>query len=566
MKTFQPQSLLSTLLSLLMAIIAWFAIAPTQLGGQVTYIIVDGNSMEPKFHFGDLVLVRKQSIYQAGEAVTYQDAEMGQYVFHRIVNIQGDRFILQGDHNTWLDSYHPKQSEIIGRLWIHIPMAGKPIQWARKPLGLAIICGLLGGIMLTDMILHPSSKRKRNNKRPSRVGGLVESGSYFFGFMAVLSLALTIFAFTRPLTRPAENIPYQQDSYFMYSAAGTEGVYDSNTIQPGEPIFPKLTCILNVGIAYNVTGNGLQSVTGSHQLSARVLDEKSGWQRTLPLDSETSFRGNSYSTQAALDLCQIEALVASVEEQTGLHPNMYTLELVAHTNVTGNLISQPLSDSLDSVLKFQFDKVNFHLISEATASDPLHTSKSGSISSLTSTPGMFRILGIALTVQSVRVLGLFGLGLSVIGFLLTGLYFLQGAKSDPAELIRLKYRGRLMEVRGVNLQQNQQFVDVASMDDLARLAERQSTMITHMKLNSQHYYLVQINAMIYRYLLGASTTSANDLGQTQPRIYLPERIKSSHIDAIPIDTEQVTYRVEFNQTRYTPADEDRSVLLHRVKL
>ena len=113
---------LSFLLSLFVAILFWLAFAPTQLGGQVTYVIVDGNSMEPKFHFGDLVLVRRQDTYQIGDAVTYQNAELGRFVFHRIVNIQTDRFILQGDHNTWLDGYQPNQSEIIGKLWIHIPI------------------------------------------------------------------------------------------------------------------------------------------------------------------------------------------------------------------------------------------------------------------------------------------------------------------------------------------------------------------------------------------------------------------------------------------------------------
>lgn len=397
---------------------------------------------------------------------------------------------------------------------------------------------------------------------PKEVGGLAENGLYLSGFMTVLFLALTIFVFTRPLTRPAGNIPYQQDVFFVYSAAGTAGVYDSNTIQPGEPIFPRLTCVLNIGMVYNITGNGLQSVMGSHQLSARVLDEKSGWQRILPLDAETAFNGNSYSTQATLDLCEIEALVASVEEQTGLHPNLYALELIAHTSVTANLAGQPFSDSLDSILKFQFDKVSFHLPVDSIEGNPLHTIKPGSVLSSAPTPNMLNILGITLTVQSTRILVSFGLAIFIIGFLWAGSYFIQRVQSDPVTLIQLKYRRQLMDVSETVLPQHLPVVEVSSMDDLARLAERQNTLITHTFLDSQHYYCVQSNGMTYQYVV----ESADHLGQTQPRIYLPERIKNIFLDAIPVDISRTSYRVELNPKSYTPANEKETVVLHRIRL
>ena len=44
-------------------------------------------------------------------------------------------------------------------------------------------------------------------------------------------------------------------------------------------------------------------------------------------------------------------------------------------------------------------------------------------------------------------------------------------------------------------------IDVTSMDDLAKLAERQGTMILHMTINFLHYYLVQNNGTTYRYVI-----------------------------------------------------------------
>ena len=73
MKSQSPlQSLFISLLSLILLVAGYFLLAPTQLGGAVTYVIVDGNSMEPNFHLGDLVLLRTKASYQVGDAVAYR--------------------------------------------------------------------------------------------------------------------------------------------------------------------------------------------------------------------------------------------------------------------------------------------------------------------------------------------------------------------------------------------------------------------------------------------------------------------------------------------------------------
>src|SRR6188474_2456134 len=153
-------SLMTTLLSLFLSLISWLILAPTQLGGSVTYVIVDGNSMEAKFHRGDLILLRKAATYKVGDAVTYQNAEMGRYVFHRIINLNLDRFVLQGDNNAWLDSYQPTQEEIVGKLWMHLPRVGKTVEWLRLPINMALAVGLLGGSLMSSMMIRPSKHEK----------------------------------------------------------------------------------------------------------------------------------------------------------------------------------------------------------------------------------------------------------------------------------------------------------------------------------------------------------------------------------------------------------------------
>ena len=543
----------------------WLAFAPTQLGGQVTYVIVDGNSMEPKFHFGDLVLVRKQGTYQIGDAVTYQNAELGRFVFHRIVDVQLDRFILQGDHNTWLDGYQPNQSEIIGKLWIHIPILGTAIQWARQPIHLAIGCGLFGGIMAAGIILNPSRQGKRKAQKSGGYGGLLEVGMYLIGFLVLTFLGLTFFAFTRPLAHQAEDIHYQQDGYFTYSAAGTPGIYDTAIIQPGEPIFPKLTCFLNVGMVYNITGGGVQQLAGSHQLYARVLDEKSGWQRTFPLQAETVFSGTSYTSRADLNLCQIESMVTSVEEQTGLHPNIYTMQVISQTTISGTLDTKPIVDTFNSSLIFKFDDVHFHLEASSEQEDPLHTTKSGVINTTDQRPTTLSIAGWEISIQTLRMLSLLGLAISLSSLLLLSWFFFNSKLHGQADKIRMKYRPLLMEVHRINLQPDSPIVDVASMDDLAKLAERQSTMIMHMDVNYLHYYTVQSDGVTYRYVI-SSRPGQSRQSQALPRLNAPANPLKPYMEAAPLDNTNYGYRVDLNQNEYAVPDEYQTVFLNKIKL
>src|ERR1700716_1383651 len=77
----------------------WFFLAPPQLGGGTSYAVVYGTSMEPHFHRGDLVVLRRRSSYRAGEIVGYHSVQLRRDVLHRIVAAGGDRFTFKGDNN-----------------------------------------------------------------------------------------------------------------------------------------------------------------------------------------------------------------------------------------------------------------------------------------------------------------------------------------------------------------------------------------------------------------------------------------------------------------------------------
>src|SRR5437868_9645307 len=52
------------------AVVGWFvALRPAQLGGPATFVVVQGVSMEPTYHTGDLVISHRQSSYAVGDVV-----------------------------------------------------------------------------------------------------------------------------------------------------------------------------------------------------------------------------------------------------------------------------------------------------------------------------------------------------------------------------------------------------------------------------------------------------------------------------------------------------------------
>ena len=59
--------------------------------------------MQPRFHAGDLAIVRARSHYEVGHIVAYENLELGRIVLHRIIGRIGDRYVFKGDNNNFVD-------------------------------------------------------------------------------------------------------------------------------------------------------------------------------------------------------------------------------------------------------------------------------------------------------------------------------------------------------------------------------------------------------------------------------------------------------------------------------
>ncbi len=119
--------------------------------GQLRWVVTTGNSMEPHFTAGDLVLLRPTSDYDVGDVVGYDSPHLGRMVLHRIIDVEDGRFLTKGDNNDWVDSHRPTAAEIAGRQGLHVPGAGRVVRSLFDPLVVAFLVGVatalaLGGV------------------------------------------------------------------------------------------------------------------------------------------------------------------------------------------------------------------------------------------------------------------------------------------------------------------------------------------------------------------------------------------------------------------------------------
>ena len=125
--------------------LAWMAVAvgigwflwPTSLGGCTTLTIVSGQSMEPTYYTGDLVVSRCGEP-EVGDVVVYNPPDVGgARVIHRIVGGDATQgWLIQGDNNDFLDPWQPTNERILGSAVLHLPHVGKfaaillsPLTW-----------------------------------------------------------------------------------------------------------------------------------------------------------------------------------------------------------------------------------------------------------------------------------------------------------------------------------------------------------------------------------------------------------------------------------------------------
>lgn len=115
----------------------------TELLPGYTLKIVSSGSMEPTITTGSLILTSAAERYQVGDVITWSERRGSLPTTHRIIGerLQNGRLVYetQGDANDDPDPRPVRNDEVIGKVVLSVPYLGYVLDFARQPLGFALI-------------------------------------------------------------------------------------------------------------------------------------------------------------------------------------------------------------------------------------------------------------------------------------------------------------------------------------------------------------------------------------------------------------------------------------------
>ena len=488
---------------------AWVVLAPPELGGSTRYVILDGASMEPKLHAGDLALVRAEGSVGKGDVVLYEHPGLRAHVLHRIVRETGGRFVLKGDNNDFLDSVHPTPDEIEGKLWVTLPGVGSAITWAREPLHAALIVFALAFFALGGGAAI-SSLRRRPARGPGRAaaddprssggaGGLGQvllavgiAGLAVFGLLALVS-------HSRSATR-TESIAdaYEHIGTFTYGAeVEPSDVYPDGLVDTGEAVFTSLVPALDVRFSYRMRAEDASAVRGTAALTA-VLSDGLGWKREIPLAEPAEFVGTTASVDGLLDVTALTAIVEEMKALTGSGTSTFGLRIGARVEMRGQVAGERVAQAFAPGLPLVLDTISLH--PESSDGSTFTTRKAGAVTVVS--PASIVLGGIRLSVEDARRVALLGLVLAALLAAAGGIALWRARTGGEPSQIASLFGDRLITISRASSADPARVTELADAESLVRLAEHHDRVVLHWREGRHHVYEVNDGGAVYRYRVG----------------------------------------------------------------
>ena len=143
---------------------------PATLGGSTRLVVVQGHSMEPTFHLGDLIIVRDNHQPHVGDVIVFHipkgEPAASMLVVHRVIALRPDgSYLTRGDNRTTTDDFHITSGDVVGTPMLGIPHAGRAIGIASMPLAVALAAGLVTTLLLWPSSRPPLDPPQRSRKR-----------------------------------------------------------------------------------------------------------------------------------------------------------------------------------------------------------------------------------------------------------------------------------------------------------------------------------------------------------------------------------------------------------------
>jgi signal peptidase I len=379
--TASPKRLLAILAAVAVGAVAWYATAPSALGGSTEYSITSGVSMAPRFHSGDLAIVRTRSAYRVGDVVLYRSPVIHRPVLHRIIKIQDGRYFFKGDNNNFVDPGYATRSELVGKLWVRVPWAGHVLQWLASPLKASIIAAF-AVLMLVGGFFGGRKRRRRGTPvmsdlfdripihRLERLPGVPAIAAA--GVLVALAIFLSATGFGMSSTRTAlSQGAYRDSGDFSYSARTIRRstAYPSGWIYTGDPIFLSVVNKVWFGFTYHFRSNLPHVVHGTLALRGEISSDATSLKQSVPLGKPLAFTGDVSRVNYAFTVAQVKRYLVGLATDSG-SPGNLSIGIRAVVKVHGFVDGKPIDETFAPALPMNISETAITMADTTPAVPP----------------------------------------------------------------------------------------------------------------------------------------------------------------------------------------------------
>lgn len=481
---------------------------PAQLGGATTYVTTHGISMEPGFSTGDLAVLRPADTYEVGDVAAYFSPSLNTVVMHRIVAVEGDRFVFQGDNNDWLDEDRPTSDEVLGELFRQVPQGGKVLSAVASPWSLTLIFAVVFGLFGNSRRKAGGRKAPRHRAAPGRTSPSLSLPTFSMptraqarqvaigsGAVVLLAAGSGAVLLALPSTETdARTQPVAQEGRFSYAGAAEVGTtYPTGAITTGDPIYTKLVDALTVSFEHTVDAPGLDAVDGTVRLDLSVATAD-GWSAPLGSSTAATVQDGVATTSAEIDPTLAASLVGRHNAEIGGSAGSASILVTPVVDVTGSVQGQAFTAAALDPLTFSMDAVSLRPPSTEAAFAP---TGAVSVSLDAEVSRTFTVLGVDLPIGAARLIAAVVLVLAVLVTAASG-WIGRPRAGNAADEFAVRNAARILPVAG--LVPGRSVVDVSDPAALRRVAERVDGLVLHHAGPDGQTFAVQDNETTYRFV------------------------------------------------------------------
>ena len=345
--------------------------------------------------------------------------------------------------------------------------------------------------------------------------------------LLIISVPISVYSLVKPpsTSNQITDNNLEINTSFDYKATIKPNVLypDGGTVEVGDTIIKKITTSIPVDLQSMINSENEVTAKGSHEIQL-VVKAADLWERSFSLAEKQTFEHKGteipiLDSTFNVNLEEVKTFIEQVEEETGISPEQYSIEIVPNILGTINYEGKERDFHLEDKLAFQYTYNEITLASEKSFS---------SVTPFTSTEvntNSLIIFGITLPLIPVRIVSTIFSSLLLIAFIFAYKnlvnYRVKPIRSQ-IDKINKKYGNRIISVsQKVNMDEKS-IITLSSFKSVLKVADEKELPIFCHKIHEDGtaLYFIVDGDFVYNYeTIKSSLTQSTEKGIISEKAY-----------------------------------------------